>query len=416
MDLNCNKRMKKNSSPTSTVMDLLPSEIIQDILSRLPITSLVQFRCVCSSWRALAADPHLTNLSLSRHAGASSSSSAATNLEDPCLILHCDFPIRNQLYFADLAADGEEKYRLRRIQAPFWSTMPEFDIIGSCNGLLCLSDSLYGDALYVYNPFSGKFLELPKSSRYADQEVVFGFGFHPTTKEYKVIKIVYYRNGGSSRPGYPRSRRTVFPLSEVQILTLGTPEWRIQDKISHQLIRRPGEALVNGRLHWVTRPRRYNPVRRLISFDLGDEQFREVAKPESGGLSRCNFNLVALKSCLGAAVYCNYGRLEIWVMKEYNVKESWVKEYSIGAYMPKGLKQNIERSYKIWRTGLNGRVRVLGVLKNGEILLEYKSRVLVCYDAKNGKFRDLKLQGVPKWFQANVVVGCLNWIDTPLIL
>ncbi|CAN0927223.1 F-box protein At3g07870 [Linum grandiflorum] len=397
-----NKRMK---TTTTTAMDLLPTELIQDILSRLPITSLVQFRCVCRSWRTLAADPHLTILSL-----------RAAAPEDPCIILHCDYPIRNQLYFADLAADGDEKHRVRRIQSPFWSAMPEFDIIGSCNGLLCLSDSLYGDAIYVYNPFSGKHLELPKSSQYADQEVVFGFGFHPRTKQYKVIKIVYYRNTGSTRPGHPRSRRTVFPLSEVQILTLGSPEWRIQGQISHQLVRRPGEALVNGRLHWVTRPRRYNPVRRVVSFDLEDEQFREVAKPTSGGLSRCNFTLVAVRSCLAAAVYCNYGRLEIWVMKEYNVKESWVKEFSIGAYMPKGLKQNVEiRSCKIWRTGgFNGRVRVLGVLKNGEVLLEYKSRVLVCFDGKSGKFRDLKLRGVPKWFQANAMVGCLNWIDTPL--
>ncbi|KAJ6691730.1 hypothetical protein OIU79_013678, partial [Salix purpurea] len=64
-------------------------------------------------------------------------------------------------------------------------------------------------------------------------------------------------------------------------------------------------------------------------------------------------------------------------MKEYNEKGSWVKEYKIGAYMPKGLKQNLDRPLKIWKNASNRRVvRALCVLKNGEILLEYKNRVL----------------------------------------
>ncbi|KAJ6956153.1 hypothetical protein NC652_007300 [Populus alba x Populus x berolinensis] len=101
-------------------------------------------------------------------------------------------------------------------------------------------------------------------------------------------------------------------------------------------------------------------------------------------------------------------------MKEYNVKGSWVKEYSIGAYMPKGLKQNLVRPLKIWKNASNGRaVRALCVLKNGEILLEYKNRALVSYDPKKGKFKDVDLQGTPKWFQTVVHVGSLNWIDTP---
>ncbi|EEF30093.1 conserved hypothetical protein [Ricinus communis] len=256
-------------------------------------------------------------------------------------------------------------------------------------------------------------IELPKSLKYPDQEVVFGFGFHPKTQEYKVVKIVYYRNGHSG--GYPRAtRRQFYPQSEVQILTVGSCEWRSLGKMSYQLVRRQSEALVNGRLHWVSRPRRYNPARRLVSLDLVDEQFREVPKPDCGGLSRCNYHLVVLKGCLSAAVYCNYGRLEIWTMKEYNVKESWVKQYIVGTHMPKGLKQNLERPTKIWKNASNGRVvRILGLLKNGELLLEYKSRVLVTYDPNLGKFKDLTLQGLPKWFQSMVHVGSLNWIDSP---
>ncbi|KAK9285573.1 hypothetical protein L1049_024768 [Liquidambar formosana] len=202
-----------------------------------------------------------------------------------------------------------------------------------------------------------------------------------------------------------------------KFFTLGSPMWRSLGKMSYQLDRRPSGSLVSGKLHWVTRRRRYHAARTrcIVSFDLADEKFKEVPKPDCGGLNRCNYHLLVLGGCLSAAVYFNNGKLEIWVMKEYNVKESWVKEFNIGAYVPKGLKQDGDRSFRIWKNSLNGRaVQIVCLLKNGEVLLEYKGRALVCYDPKSGKFKDLLLQKMPKWFQTIVHVGSLNWIDTPI--
>jgi hypothetical protein len=38
----------------------------------------------------------------------------------------------------------------------------------------------------------------------------------------------------------------------------------------------------------------------IISFDFEDEQFREVPKPDCGGLERPNIDLVDLGGCLAA--------------------------------------------------------------------------------------------------------------------
>ena len=409
MDLDFEKPGKKaryqvgeeeEETPPTTFMERLPRDIILDILSKLPVTSLVQFRFVCRGWRMLAQDPLLPSMHLSR-----------TAQENPCLILHCDYPIRNQLSFLDISSsDNREKETVRKLSTPFWDSMPEFEVVGSCNGLLCLADSLYKDAVYVYNPFTRDYKQLPKSMQYPDQEVVFGFGFHPMTEVYKVVKIVYYRNGYGR---LSQLRRFTCSQSEVQVLTLGrSPTWRSLGKVAYQLDRWPSEALVSGRLHWVTRPKRY-VTRFIASFDLADEQFREVPKPNCGGLSRSNYHLLVLKGCLSAAVYRSNGKLEIWVMKEYDVKESWIKEFSIGAHVPKGLKQDLKGLYKILGNALKGRgVRVLCQLKNGEILLEYKGRALFSFDPERRKFKDLTLNGSPNWFQAFVLVGSLNWIDT----
>lgn len=388
----------------------LPREIVLDILSRLPITSLVRFRLVCRSWRALGRDPLLPDAQLAR-----------TAARDPFLVFHSDFPLRNQLSFVELSAQDQDcghgrskKSSVGKFNPPFLNSMPEFDVVGSCNGLLCLADSLYRETLFVYNPFTGDCRELPPSRQYADQTVVFGFGFHPATREYKVIKIAYYPNPSRAGAVSRRARRVPHLQSEVQVLTLGrSPAWRSLGRAPYQIDKRPSETVVNGRLHWVTGPRRYRTARQLVSFDLADEQFREVLRPEGGPIGRSNYQLMALRGCLSAIVYCNYGRLEIWVMKTYNVKESWTREYVIGSYMPRALKQNVNfMPFKMWKS-MNARVsRVVCGLDNGEILLEYKSGALAAYDPKKGKFRDILLQGMPKWFHSFVHVGSLSWIDS----
>ncbi|KAA8524836.1 hypothetical protein F0562_011259 [Nyssa sinensis] len=393
MDLACEQQSKKLKCKLEDVqprdgMKNLPRDIALDILSRLPITSLLQFRFVCRSWRFLSQDPDLVKLHFSR-----------TAKNNPCLIFHCDYPIRNQLYFVDFS-DQDDNQTVRKIDTPICAAMPEFYVVGSCNGLLCLYNSLYNDPVYIYNPFTRDYKRLPESRlQFQEKEVLFGFGFHPNSREYKVVKIVY-----SSR-SWRRSR------SEVQIFSLGSSTtWRSIGKVVYRLER--SEALVNGRLHWVTRPVR---LRRIVSFDLADEKFEEVPKPSCGGLNRCNYHLAVLGGCLSAVVYCNYGKLEIWVMKDYNVKESWVKEFKIGAYSPKFLEQNLVQSYGIWNNTLNGKLaRVLCLLKNGNVLIEYKGGVLVSYDPGSGKFKNLVFKGMPNMFQTFVHVGSLNWIDTPI--
>lgn len=391
----------KHKHQQSHQMDHLPHDILLHILSRLPFSSLVQFRYVCRSWRLLAQHPQLLHFHTPPR-----DEDQDDNFR--CLIFHCDYPIRNHLYFVDFPAFRHDKEPVKRVFTPFSAAMPEYDVVGSCNGLLCLSDSLYNDKLFIYNPFTRDYLELPKTKEFLNPDVVCGIGFHPQTKQFKVLKIVYSR-------GFRRIKRYSSHHSEVQIFTLGTSNWRSIGKICHHLAQGQSQAVVNGRLHWVSLPRRYHLGRSLVSFDLADEQFREIPKPEFGSLSRCNYHLVILDGCLSAAAYCSYGKMEIWVMKEYGVRESWVKRFNIGAYMPKALKQEAEESFRVSKIVLRGRfVRVLCILKSGEILLEYRNRALVVFQPNTGKFRDVTFQGMPNWFQTVVHFGSLSRMDALL--
>ncbi|KAK9060408.1 hypothetical protein SSX86_021112 [Deinandra increscens subsp. villosa] len=385
-------------SDSGSGFDVLPRDLLLDVLTRLPISSLIQFRFASRSCYALSRDPELPRL---HHPTAAKS--------DPILLFHCDYPIRNQLCFVGYDGDQGGDKVVRKITTPFCSSMPEFNVVGSCNGLLCLSDSLYGEPVYVFNPFTRNHFELPKCRQFQDQELVYGFGFHPVTNEYKVVRIVYYRTKNRLS-----SNNRSYPRSEVHVITIGDAKndgWRFLGKVPYQLDRQAKEVVVvNGRVHWVGRPGRLSglPGRTIVSFDLEDERFKLVSKP----VNRSNYHLAVIDDCLAAAVSCGYGKLEIWVMKEYDVKESWTKLFNIhGAYSAKRLSHD----YRIWRKTVHGKmVKVLCVLKNGEVLMEYRGGNLVKYDPKWKEFKDVVFHGMPELCQTIVHVGSLNWTHTPI--
>ncbi|XP_030539655.2 F-box protein At3g07870-like [Rhodamnia argentea] len=179
-------RRDHSPSPSQShgvTIDTLPREIVIHILSRLPAPSLFRAQFVCRSWRVLVQDPLLLQL---HRPGAASS-------HDPTVIFHSDHPLRSQLYFVDDISEGDGRHRLvRKFHPPYSIVTPEFDVVGSSEGLLCLANAMYSDDVYVYNPLAGEYRELlDLEARQRSKEMVLGFGFDETEKDYKAIKIVH---------------------------------------------------------------------------------------------------------------------------------------------------------------------------------------------------------------------------------
>ncbi|CAN4096287.1 unnamed protein product [Withania somnifera] len=391
-----NRQIKKHKfqldqTPPTYGFNSLPQEIVLNIVSRLPITSLLQFKFVCKSFYNMLHDTDLVNMHMSH--------SVET---DPCIIIHADYPLRNQLCFLPFSDHGREV--VRKIRTPFANSVPEFKIVGSCQGLLCVCDSLFSDALYVYNPFTRDYKQLPRSVEFEVQKLIFGFGFTDVTKEYKVIKIINYAN---------IFRVPFLGKSDVQVLSLGTSNrWRSVGEVVYRFSPNPQEIMLNGKMHWLARFGKYpKPRDRLIvSFDLVDEVFGEVPKVNFNVNARIvQHHLVVLGDCLVVALTLPHykgGGFEIWVMREYNVKESWMKEFKVEAYTPNpnSVTQHVQPL-----------VKVLCLLKNGELLLEYKGGNIVSYDPKNCVFRTLWFERMPNLFHTFAHMGFLNWIDIPSV-
>ena len=395
-----------------TMSDYLPNVIIFDILSRLPVKSLIRFRCVSKSWFSLISSHDFNT----EHHNRTLSN---TTKDSPYLLFsHYDLKMK-KVRFAFLSSDDpfplkhfskhiDCKLKLgvsdggpipdppnRRIlmkqaekrgffaypsdfvelPSPYQSPMNRLFVAGSCNGLVCLADvAPSGDHVVLpilWNPSIRKAISLPPSP-VVNVPVFYkavdhlGFGYDPITDDYKLVRLVYLQ-GGFSHNEYETDPPT------VQIYTLRTGAWRtIPGRGSRFIIvEKFSLGFVNGSVHWFAEDDNDSDddddddamVRNMIiSFDIKDEVFHEMAVPKClegrlelkmkvavlGGL----LALVPCNSDPDISVPCN----SVWVMKEYGVVESWTKLYDIK------VGEDLES--------------VVGFTKNGEVLVSMAGKLL----------------------------------------
>ncbi|XP_057495640.1 F-box/kelch-repeat protein At3g06240-like [Actinidia eriantha] len=115
------------------------------------------------------------------------------------------------------------------------------------------------------------------------------------------------------------------PDIQVEVFTLKTNNWRvIQGFKDIHGIYGPG-AFLNGALHWLVSPPEGTPA--IVSFDLATEiLFQEVVPPPCQGFADFTIQSVGVSGGYLSVLGGDHTRMEIWVMKEYGVRESWTKQ------------------------------------------------------------------------------------------
>ncbi|XVF28010.1 hypothetical protein REPUB_Repub14bG0158900 [Reevesia pubescens] len=169
----------------------------------------------------------------------------------------------------------------------------------------------------IWNPSTRKHQVLPSLG--SSNGYVYGFGHDPITDDYKVVKVMQLRGiGGKALE------------SEVKVCSLKRNRWRkIQDIPCAFSFPRANGVFAGGALHWVlTQKVQLSEENVIVALDLGVENYREVPQPEYTDKG-FQLNVGFLGGCLSAMA--NYGdvRVDLWVMKEYGVKESWTRLLSV---------------------------------------------------------------------------------------
>lgn len=257
----------------SIMAKTLPSDIILNILSRLPTESLSECSLVCKPWQNLIYYDRSLARMLSRRVYDQDSVDAVTSGKASFLYLFNS--VKGHTLFKHLEYDDEKREKPLKFEIAKFIPVPDHapvEIIGSCNGLVCISvfskkNDTIQDPIYICNPMTREFVYLPKlTNKFSRGDyVVSGFGYHPSTNQYKVVRI--YCHAASKKKPF---------VGCVQVYTLGSGEgWRNLEDITYEL--HPSvsnEILVNGALHWL------DEDGQIVKFDLFDETFSVLPKQE----------------------------------------------------------------------------------------------------------------------------------------
>ncbi|KAG4945978.1 hypothetical protein AAZX31_15G110000 [Glycine max] len=354
--------------------DHLPREVLTEILSRLPVRSLLRFRSTSKSWKSLIDSQHLNWLHLTRSLTLASNTS---------LILRVDSDLY-QTNFPTLDPPVS-------LNHPLMCYSNSITLLGSCNGLLCISN--VADDIAFWNPSLRQhrilpYLPVPRR-RHPDTTLfaarVCGFGFDHKTRDYKLVRISYFVDL------HDRSFD-----SQVKLYTLRANAWKTLPSLPYALCcARTMGVFVGNSLHWVvTRKLEPDQPDLIIAFDLTHDIFRELPLPDTGGVDGgFEIDLALLGGSLCMTVNFHKTRIDVWVMREYNRRDSWCKVFT--------LEESREmRSLKC--------VRPLGYSSDGnKVLLEHDRKRLFWYDLEKKEVALVKIQGLPNLNEAMICLGTL---------
>ncbi|XP_039157329.1 F-box protein At3g07870 [Eucalyptus grandis] len=302
----------------------LPHDVAVEILKRLPARSLLRFRCVCRSWRSTIDDPRFVALHWSHSAHhASSRHLACLDCGDDAVQNRCSlFPN------APLALPPSPS----QIEIPFVAPPNRYALVGSCNGLICVSESSSDGterALYLWNLFTRKHkaVRLPRPERMpplsvGGAHVVLGFCFDAKSNDYRVVRIIRYLG--------IRRRRFRNKKPRVEVYSFRTDSWKTLEcevpLLCHSAV------FLNGNLHWYSFNGEWGGYGSIVLFNVADEVFDEMALPEE--ISPHFVLSVAVLNDLLAVFFSDGEANFVWVMKDYGVPESWTKLYTFEATGP----------------------------------------------------------------------------------
>lgn len=122
----------------------------------------------------------------------------------------------------------------------------------------------------------------------------------------------------------------------------------------------------SGKLHWSTSPGTSSGfLWEIACLDLESGVCGRVDQPDYGGTDIA-LSLGVLGGCLCVLCYEIETHVDVWVLKEYGLKESWTKLFCLPCFD---------------RGGRSVFLKPLCLLSNGEILLIFGSSLVLCNPA-----------------------------------
>ncbi|KDP34888.1 hypothetical protein JCGZ_09176 [Jatropha curcas] len=347
----------------SNSQNILPKDLAIDILTLLPVKSLMRFKCVSKSWCATIRSSDF----ISQH----------FKKKNSChLLVH--------YYVSPYADDLVELFLDETLEdlshQHFGLPIPFSKLHGPCNGIFCVSD---GSSYALWNPATKELQHLPATLAKPSLPVpltsggdICGFGLDPITNNFKVLVI----QGFLSEYHF---------FAQVMLHTFGTNVWREleigQDyslphgTLSQDYVVTSSSCytFLNGVHYWLAS---HNFDNRILSFHMSNDEFQEIQVPYYS-LYATHETLVIYHDSIALLLYeMTNNILDIWVMMEDG---SWIKQITVGP-LP-------ELLYPI------------GYWKNDQLILESDTGQLKLCTPNTQEVKELRLKGSPLYYGVFIV-------------
>lgn len=305
----------------------LPEDMVEEILLRQPVKSLLRFSCVSKAWHALIISPKFTKILQSQNR------MYMVVLTNDCIPQIFDYeallyrPRNNNKDDDDVVYDEYSDFRVD-VGFPLRGANNEdfYTKLSSCNGLVCVEFFNWKRKMtevLLWNPSTRSYREIPRSrlTPLSSEYFSFGFGYDYSTDDYKILRPCrFYQN--------TFQKRLKFNLTaddfQIEMFSLKTFSWRtIQDKnntCTHKLSPSPYNNInLNGAIYWIVKPHNKPSI---IYFDLAEEIFHELPWPcaETFDCHYTELGIFGQHLCLTVTDEINLC-VELWVMKE----SSWTR-------------------------------------------------------------------------------------------
>lgn len=313
--------------------------IINEILRRLPVKSLIRFRSVCKALHSAISKRHLIELHRQR------SQSKVHLLSHSSLAPHGISSIN----IKRLTEEGklQHYYRLP------WTR--DYRIVNSSHDLIVLS---YKDGYLLLNPATQDIVNLPRPSWGGTDFPLTGFGFVSSLGKYKVVSI------------------TLDTEDICEVFTVGMDNsWRKGKSPPSSLYAYGHTAYVDGNLHILSLESKGSwNVMAILVFNLEKEAWGVRALPDEPRLYPSPVELREILGLLSFSCCIPNTRIDIWMSRDY-ANNVWSKDFVIDVTLL-GAGMNFVVSRFIFGFPLE-------VMTDGRILLE-----MHCGDGKRWFYFD----------------------------
>lgn len=366
--------VRKKFEREMTVMSAygnLCDDLLLEILSRLPVKSIIRFRSVCKSWYNLAKDTNFIYKHLNRDDNMRLMVRITYenyDFRDPlndlitCFFLLPDKTLTD-LHFQDLEPE-----------------MKDHNPLGPCHGIFCFFENrniiLWNTSMNEYRVVPKRRARLPSNTSVYCYN--FGFGLDPETNDFKLVLILTLYDG---------KRLSVHDLLPVAVYNFSTSSWRdLEDlfQMGHYFgSNSTDNVYLNGFCYWVVSGHNSNSAS-ILSFNMSDEVFQEIKGPNVPQITTedvpemTSWTIGIYGSCLSLLHSEELGHsFGLWMM----TGGFWIKHLTFGPFT---------ETYE-----------PLGFWRNGEFFLQSSDNRLVIYDSRYEEIKYLGITGL--WFSVNIL-------------